>query len=153
MGANIRYGTDQPEPFHSPGFAQEAAELLGQAFECNNRVRRWKNHDGYLLTLHGSRFWMANAFFVSYLRQVNSPILRGDQRLLIFRSEQHNLKYPAGREATLRLVYGLMRLIKSGLSRTGIKTSRFSGFSSRPCPPSRIQVSFSLLQTSNLRMK
>ena len=57
---------------------------------------------------------MANAFFMSYLRQVNSPILREDQGLLIFKSEQHNLKYPAGKEATLRLVYGLMRLIKSG---------------------------------------
>ena len=122
MGANIRYGTDQPEPFHSPGFAQEAAELLGQAFECNDRVGGWKNHDGYLLTLHGSRFRMANA--MSYLRQVNSPILRGDQRLLIFRSEQHNLKYPAGREATLRLVYGLMRLIKSGLTENWYQNQR-----------------------------
>lgn len=65
--------------------------------------------------MHGSRLRVINAYFSeSYLSRVNSPILPPDQRLLVWRSPEFNMKYPDERVQALQIVMGLIRYLKSG---------------------------------------
>ncbi|KAK2740994.1 hypothetical protein FQN55_008549 [Onygenales sp. PD_40] len=118
LGVGLHYQTNQPEPYNEPTFAQELAELLGQAFECSQG--NGGDHDGWLITLHGTRLRLVHAnFSEQYLKQVNSRFLRADQKLLVWRSKQFNLKYPDGREDALKALIALIRSLKAGAFANG----------------------------------
>ncbi|OJJ33426.1 hypothetical protein ASPWEDRAFT_185805 [Aspergillus wentii DTO 134E9] len=125
--AGRHYPTDQSEPAVSAIRGQEFSELLGQAFVCSERVdNKWQDHDGWLISIHGTRFRLVNAFFSgSYLGQVNSPILRENQRAFVWGTRHYNLKSPIDRCQAIKAVIGLIRFLKLGdVSNHRLRTAR-----------------------------
>ncbi|OJJ79742.1 uncharacterized protein ASPGLDRAFT_936868 [Aspergillus glaucus CBS 516.65] len=110
LSSGVHYHTDEQEPYSDSIFGQEVAEPLGQAFACSNGADgKWNDHDGWLITLHGSKLRVLHAYFSqSYLLQVNSPVLPLEQRLPVWCSPQFNLKYPNEWDQALRMVMGLI---------------------------------------------
>lgn len=144
LGSGVNYHTGQPEPQSTSTFAQEVAELLGQAFSCSKRADgSWSDHDGWLISIHGSRLRIINAFFSqSYLSQVSSPVLCPDQRLLVWRSRQFNLKHSDGRDGALQLVIGLLRFLKSGRAVNSYLSRRVRPFSALCASPALLFTVF-----------
>ena len=58
--------------------------------------------------------WVNSWFDRSYLAQVNSPVLRADKHLFVYRSKQVYMKYVEERMWALEAVIALLRNMKSG---------------------------------------
>ncbi|PWY73758.1 hypothetical protein BO94DRAFT_549748 [Aspergillus sclerotioniger CBS 115572] len=117
LGVGVRHPANGPEPHRKDIVAQEFALLYGQACACSTSSSDEvvNGHDGWLVSIHGTRLRLSYAEFTKeYLEAVRGELLPADLHVKVLRTREYHLKHTADLIQALKAVMGLLKFMQDG---------------------------------------